>query len=108
MPNTFIFYLRRNFWPDFYCNTLTYAFCFWQFVVKVQLVACTECFVSEFTEGDIFAVELDAKYFITAYLFKININSVFEETFRWSDGDPFVSCLELSFYIAISSDTEEM
>jgi len=52
----------------------------------------------------IFAVELDVKYFSTAYLFIININSVlFGEIIRWSDGDPFFRCLELDFYIAISS-----
>jgi len=28
---------------------------------------------------------------------------VFEETIRWSDGNPFFSCLELSFYVAVSS-----
>ena len=64
---------------------------------------CIGRFVSEFTEGNIFAVELVVKYFATAHLFIININSVFEKIIRLSDGDPFFRCLELSFYIAISS-----
>ena len=42
------------------------------------MVACIECLISEFTEGNIFAVEIDVKYFSTAHLFIININSVFE------------------------------
>jgi len=41
------------------------------------VVACIERFVSEFTEGDIFAVELVVKYFATAHLYIINIDSVF-------------------------------
>ena len=94
---------NRKSTPTDKINTLTYVFCFWQVVVQVSVVACTECFVSEFTKGNIFAVELDAKYCVTAHLFIININSVFEEIIRWSDGDPFFSCLELSFYVAISS-----
>jgi len=49
------------------------------------------------------AVELVVKYFATAQLFIININSVFEEIIRWGDGDPFFRCLELRFYISISS-----
>jgi len=88
--------------PTYKINTLTYAFCFWQFVIQVWIVACIGRFVSEFTEGNIFAVELVVKYFATAHLSIININSVFEEVIRWSDGDPFFRCLELSFYIAIS------
>ena len=83
--------------------TLTYAFCLWQFVIQVWRVACIGRFVSEFTEGNIFAGELVVKYFATAHLFIININSVFEEIIRWSDGDPYFRSLDLSFYIAISS-----
>ena len=92
--------------PTYKINTLTYVFCFWQFVIQVRIVACTGRFVSEFAEGTILAVELVVKYFATAHLFIININSVFEEVIRWSDGDPFFRCLELSFHIAISSVAE--
>jgi len=58
-------------------NTLSYVICFWQLVV-----ACHECFISEFSKGNIFAAELDVKYFTTANLFIININSVFEQIVR--------------------------
>jgi len=32
---------RRKSIPTYKINTLTYAFCFWQFVVEVQVVAVT-------------------------------------------------------------------
>jgi len=73
--------------PTYEINTLTYALCFWQFVIQVKIVACIGRFVSEFTWGNIFAVGLLVKYFATAHLFIININSVFEKIIRWSDGD---------------------
>jgi len=68
--------------PTYKVNTLTYAFCFWQFVIQILIVACIGLFVSEFTEGNIFAEESVVKYFATAHLFIININSVFEEIIR--------------------------
>jgi len=67
--------------PIYKTNTLPYAFCFWHFVIQVKIVDCIGRFVSEFTEGNILAVEL-VKYFSTAHLFIININSVFEEIIR--------------------------
>jgi len=54
-------------------------------------------------EGIIFAVELVVKYFAKAPLFTINNNTAFEEIIRRSDGNPFFSCLELSFCVAFSS-----
>ena len=51
----------------------------------------------------IYAVELDVKYFATPHLFIMDIHSVFEEIIKWSNGDPFFSCLEFGCYIAISS-----
>jgi len=68
--------------PTYKINALTYAFCPWQFVIQVRIAACIGRFVSEFTEGNIFAVELVVKYFATAHLFMINISSVFEEIIR--------------------------
>jgi len=68
--------------PTYKLTTLTYAFCLWQFAIQVLIVACIGRFVSEFTEGNSFAVELVVKYFATAHLFIININSVFEEIIR--------------------------
>jgi len=68
--------------PTYTLNTLTYAFCLWQFVIQVQVVTCIGRFVSEFPEGNIFAVELVVEYLGTAHLFTININSVFEEIIR--------------------------
>ena len=43
---------------------------------------CIERIVSECMEDNIFAVELVVKYFATAHLFIININSVFQEIVR--------------------------
>ena len=56
--------------PTYKSNTLTYAFCLWQFAIQVVM------------EGNIPAAELVVKHFATAHLFTININSVFEETIR--------------------------
>ena len=56
--------------PTYKLNTLTYAFCLWQFVIQVVM------------EGNIPAAELVVKHFTTAHLFTININSVFEEIIR--------------------------
>ena len=43
--------------PTYKLNTLTYAFCFLQFAVQVQVVACIECLISEFMEGNIIVLE---------------------------------------------------
>ena len=71
------------------------------------LAACRSNVISRlhwmFDFRDIFMVDIDVKYFATVHLFIIKINSVHEEIIRWSDVDPFFRCLELSFYIAISS-----
>jgi len=76
------YFHNRKSIPTYKINTLAYAFCFWQFVIQVSIVACIRHFVSEFAEGNILAVELVVKYFATAHLFIININSVFEEIIR--------------------------
>jgi len=68
--------------PSYKINTLTYAFCFWQFFVQVQVVAYIGCLISEFTKGNIFVVELGVKYFATVHLFIMKINSVLEEIIR--------------------------
>jgi len=43
---------------------------------------CIECLISEYTEASIISVDLVAEYVAKAYLFIININSVFEEIIR--------------------------
>ena len=51
-------------------------------LIQLRMHFASGTLLSEFTEGNIFAVELDAKYFVTAHLFIININTVFEEIIR--------------------------
>jgi len=56
-----------------------------QFASGSLVVACIEYrlqFISELSKGNIFAAELDVKYFTTAHLFITNINSVFEQIVR--------------------------
>jgi len=48
----------------------------------VQIVICIECLISEFTETNIFSVDIVAEYFATAHMLIININSTFEEIVR--------------------------